>query len=98
LVVEAGDAVEMERLLLVHHMSAPEVIVSGIPFSSLDPKTARAILKTIHRDLADGGTFIAYQLRGHVADYAEEFFGRPQSVQWVWWNLPPLRVYTWRKS
>lgn len=96
--VELGDAAEMERLLLVHGMTAPDVVVSGIPFSSLPADTARQIMKAVHRNLADGGTLIAYQLRGDVANYAAEFFGPPETVQWVWPNLPPLRIYTWRKS
>lgn len=98
LVVEQGDAMGLERMLVMHDMTPPDVIVSGIPFSSLPSSVARSIVAAIHRDLADNGTFIAYQLRGHVAGYAEPKFGKYQSKRWVLWNLPPLRVFAWKKA
>ncbi len=97
LIVEEDDAVGLERLLRTHQMPKPDVIVSGIPFSSLSPEIAQSIMQSIYRNLADDGTFVAYQLRNHVAKYANRHFGNPESKQWVLWNLPPLRVFTWRK-
>jgi len=97
LIVEHADAVDLERILLMHKLSKPDVIVSGIPFSSLPVQTAQSIMKSIQRHLADDGTFIAYQLRGHVERYAESEFGGYQSKRWVFWNLPPLRIYSWKK-
>lgn len=97
LTVHEGDAVELRRILKTHKMSSPDVIISGIPFSALPFKAAKSIIKSIHRELDDGGVFIAYQLRSDVADYARDRFGEPESKSWVLWNLPPLRIFTWRK-
>ncbi len=97
LTVEHDDAIGLERILLTHQMAKPDVIVSGIPFSSLSPEIAQSIMKSIYRGLADDGTFIAYQLRTHVANHAASQFSAPESTQWVLWNLPPLRIFTWHK-
>ncbi|MCM2373631.1 class I SAM-dependent methyltransferase [Aporhodopirellula aestuarii] len=97
LTVVQDDVVGLERILLMHEMKSPDVIISGIPFSSLDADTAQSAMKAIYRTLGDGGTFIAYQLRGHVAEYARPLFGEPVAVQYVLLNLPPLRIFTWQK-
>lgn len=98
LIVQQEDAVGLERILLTHRMSYPDVIISGIPFSTLPESTAATLIRAIHRTLADGGTFIAYQLRRDVFDYAVPLFGQPDDIRMVWFNLPPLRIYTWRKA
>ncbi|TWU15647.1 class I SAM-dependent methyltransferase [Allorhodopirellula heiligendammensis] len=97
LTVVQDDVVGLERVLMIHDFKSPDVIVSGIPFSSLDAETAESTIKAIHRDLSVGGTFIAYQLRSHVVTYAEPLFGKP-TVTNVILNLPPLRVFTWTKN
>lgn len=97
LIVEHGDAVEIDRLLTLHEMPPPDVIVSGIPFSSIPPDTAMEIIRAVHHSLAPGGLFLAYQLRDDVHRYASMEFGKPTSRRWVMWNLPPLCITTWRK-
>ncbi len=97
LMVTQEDVVGLERVLMMHDFESPDVIVSGIPFSSLDPEVAESTIGAIHRTLPSGGNFIAYQLRSHVTTYAEPVFGKP-SVSFVLLNLPPLRVFTWTKS
>ncbi|WP_417732526.1 class I SAM-dependent methyltransferase [Rosistilla oblonga] len=97
LTVEHADVVGLERILLIHQMTSPDVIVSGIPFSSLDRRVATDIIKSVHRTLPKGGTFIAYQLRSDVARYASPLFGTPQT-EIVWMNVPPLRIFTWTKQ
>ncbi|QDV67985.1 16S ribosomal RNA methyltransferase KsgA/Dim1 family protein [Rosistilla carotiformis] len=97
LTVAEDDVVGLERILLMHEFSSPDLIVSGIPFSSIDAASASSIVRAIHRTLPVGGTFIAYQLRSHVATYAKPYFGAP-TVEYVLLNLPPLRVFTWQKQ
>ncbi|MBB3209241.1 phospholipid N-methyltransferase [Rhodopirellula rubra] len=96
LIVENDDVVGLGRLLLMHEMTSPDVIVSGIPFSCLSQQVAFDLIKSIHRNLADGGTFVAYQFRRDVAHFARPHFGEPNS-KIVWFNFPPLRVFTWTK-
>jgi phosphatidylethanolamine/phosphatidyl-N-methylethanolamine N-methyltransferase len=74
-----------------------DAVVSGIPFSTLPPALAEEIMRQIHRALRPGGRFVAYQLSEKVAEYARPVFGPPH-VEHELLNVPPLRVFTWRKA
>jgi phosphatidylethanolamine/phosphatidyl-N-methylethanolamine N-methyltransferase len=90
------DAKNLGRLVKQYRLNRPDVIVSGIPFSSLDPEEANRIVRTIYEALGPGGQFIAYQLRSTVDKHACQYFSGPQ-VTWVWRNIPLLRVFVWTK-
>ncbi len=94
LIVHRGDAVELGQILAQHQMASPDVIVSGIPFSSLPDGSAESIAGAVRHHLDEQGVFIAYQLRDHVKKYVSPMLGEPET-QLVLWNLPPLRIYTW---
>lgn len=97
LIAVHGDAVDIAIHLHKFGKHHADVIVSGIPFSSIVPATAGRIMDAIFRALPCGGTFIAYQLRSDVVRWARPLFGEPTSER-VWWNLPPLTVHCWTKS
>ena len=56
----------------------------------------RDILREVYDLLVPGGRFVAYQLRDRVESLGREIFGRPR-VQTELLNVPPMRVYSWRK-
>ena len=97
LTVVQGDAIRLEQFLSENRLGSPDLIVSGVPFSSLRSAAAHAIVATIHRTLRKDGVFLAYQLRGQLKRIAKPYFGEPETTEWVWWNLPPLRVFAWIK-
>jgi phosphatidylethanolamine/phosphatidyl-N-methylethanolamine N-methyltransferase len=78
-------------------LPAADVVVSGIPFSTLRRDLARCIVRAVHDNLTHGGRFVAYQVSDRVADYARPAFGKP-TVQLELCNVPPMRVFTWRKA
>lgn len=94
--VECGDAVHLAAHLESHRLGSPDVVVSGIPFSSLPPTVADQLISSIYQNLRSGGVFIAYQLRSKVCHYADPAFGQADTDR-VWWNLPPLKVYSWTR-
>lgn len=94
LVVQEGSAVDLLAHLEHRQMPAPDVVVSGIPFSTLPVDAAQRVAESIEACLAPGGRFVAYQLRAHVAVCAEPHLGAPQA-DWEWRNLPPMRVFRW---
>jgi len=97
LTVVNGCASTICSELVRHGFGQADAVVSGIPFSTLPPDLAEDIIGQIHRALRPGGRFVAYQLSQRVADYARPLFGEPQ-VERELRNVPPLRVFTWRKS
>lgn len=97
LTVAHGCASTLTDELKQHRFGAADVIISGIPFSTLPEDLARRIVTDVHRALCTRGLFVAYQLSDRVADYACPLFGRPR-VELEMRNVPPLRVFTWKKS
>ena len=96
LVVHEGSAAEIAAALAAHGLGTPDLIVSGIPFSTMEPDEGLAILRSAHAVLAPRGRFVAYQVRDRVKTLGRRVFGAA-SVQMELLNVPPMRVYCWDK-
>lgn len=97
LTVEQGDAADLSRFVEKNKLGAPSVVVSGVPFSHMSPQEGRRLVQNIHDVLAPGGTFVAYQFRSRICEYAEACFGSPRRT-FVPWNIPPLDIYEWTRT
>lgn len=96
LIAQHGSAEQIADFLAAWNLPPPDVVVSGIPFSTLPAATGERIAAAIASVLAPGGRFVAYQLRAHVARAATPVLG-PPTCEWQWLNVPPLRVFSWTK-
>jgi phospholipid N-methyltransferase len=94
LLVQQGSAEALAEHLSRWSLPAPDVVVTGIPFSTIPEPQARRIAAAISAELAPGARLVAYQLRRHVADCFSPHLGPPQAA-WEWRNLPPMRVFRW---
>lgn len=92
-----GSAEHLPEILSEHGLASPDVVISGIPFSSIPAKTGHNIVRGIQDNLAQGGRFVAYQFRSDISRITQPIMGTPSSST-VMRNIPPLRVYVWRKS
>ena len=97
LIVHQGSAADIGKTLDRYSLPTPDVILSGIPFSTMAITLGRDILRSVHDSLHDGGLFVAYQVRDRVNNLGKEVFGRAR-VQTEIRNIPPMRVYRWEKS
>lgn len=97
LIAHTGSAVDLASILASHGLPAPDVVISGIPFSTMPREIGIAVLTAVHDNLAPGGRFVAYQFRGHVADLGKPILGKPERV-FELFNVPPMRLYQWRKA
>jgi phospholipid N-methyltransferase len=97
LLLEHASAEKLGDLLDEHGLPAPDAIVSGIPFSTMPAHVSQAIAASVASVLRPGGRFVAYQVRAHVADFMSPHLGQPDK-QWEMVNVPPVRVFTWRKQ
>lgn len=97
LVAHVGSAGELKETLSLHRLTAPEVVISGIPFSILGRASASRILETIATVLAPSGRFVAYQLNRRVESLCRPLLG-PAKVKLELRNIPPLRIYRWQKQ
>jgi len=94
LIPHHGSAENIAQILKSHGLGDPDIVISGIPFSTMPAETGRRIVSEIYRVLPQGRTFVAYQLRDRVAELATPVFGKPEvSLELI--NIPPMRVYKW---
>jgi phospholipid N-methyltransferase len=96
LIVHCGDATDLAGVLARYQVGAPDAVVSGIPFSTIDRVSATRIIEAIWKALGPGGRFVAYQVRPHVDRISRRLLGQPH-VEVALLNLPPLHVYRWQK-
>jgi phosphatidylethanolamine/phosphatidyl-N-methylethanolamine N-methyltransferase len=96
LMVHAGSALDIREALATCGLPLPDVVLSGIPFSTMPPTAGRGILRAVWAALAPGGRFVAYQFRDAVAVLGRDILGTPE-VSLELLNVPPMRVYCWRK-
>jgi phosphatidylethanolamine/phosphatidyl-N-methylethanolamine N-methyltransferase len=94
LIVHEGSAAEIPEALVKHDLDAPDVILSGIPFSTMPQALGLSILRSVKKSLAPNGRFVAYQFRDVVHTLGKRVFG-PASIQIELLNVPPMRVYRW---
>jgi phospholipid N-methyltransferase len=97
LAVIHGCASTIGAELQYRGLTSADAVVSGIPFSTLPKPLAAEIIMAVHDVLAPGGVFVAYQFTDRVADYTRPVMGTPL-VEFEICNVPPLRLFTWRKD
>ena len=90
------DAASFRDELRKLGFSEADYVISGIPFSYLDPKKKKEILREVHDGLAPDGQFIVYQvtpeLKGHTKMYAAH------EVEYFLASIPPMFIVACHKS
>ena len=97
LIAHLGSAAELKEILSMYGLSAPDAVISGIPFSTMDNKIGTSIIESISSTLAPNGRFVAYQVSKRVANLSRPFLGLERKVMELR-NIPPMRVYQWEKN
>lgn len=97
LIVHLGNAQRLADTLSMYGIDAPDVLISGIPFSTMSHEAGIEILEEVFSVLAPGGRFVAYQLSRRVCTLCRSFLG-PGRMEVQLFNIPPLRVYRWQKN
>jgi len=94
LIPHLSSACNLSDVLAEHDLPAPDAVISGIPFSTLDRGLGEALVGAIPGVLAPGGCFVAYQARDSVARLTDPVMRRTHTVT-EFRNIPPMRVYRW---
>ncbi len=98
LTINDRGAQHLQAIVKKHDWPDVEVVISGIPFTTLPKGMDQEIMAAIYESLKPGGLFIAYQLRDHVSALAEQYFGAPIEKKVEYKNFPPMRIYSWVKQ
>ena len=97
LVVIHGSAVDVVRILRERHLGRADAIISGIPFSTLQPRLRQRILSESRRALCLGGRFLVYQFTSAVRRDLERVFG-PIEREHEPFNILPATIFVAMKD
>ena len=91
-----GDAARLPEELERRGIPRCDYIISGIPFSILEINKKRALLEKTYEALAEGGTFIIYQVTNELRQHAT-LFDRAESEYFLQ-NIPPMFITVFHKA
>lgn len=97
LLIWEGSSTGIEKALAEAGVPHADLVVSGIPFSTMAAGEGRRTLQAAKQVLGPGGRFVAYQFRSRVRELAEPLFGPAKTVRELR-NLPPMRIFVWRRD
>ena len=97
LIAHLGSACGMKEIISMYGIGSLDVVISGIPFSTMSHSSGSQVLEAISSLLAPNGRFVAYQVSKRVSTLCRPFLGKGQMVVELV-NIPPMRVYKWEKN
>ena len=97
LIAHLGNACGLKEIISMYGLDAPEIIISGIPFSTMNHSQGSQVVEAISSLLVPNGCFVAYQVSKRVASLCRPFLGSEQIMVELL-NIPPMRVYKWEKN
>ncbi len=97
LIAHHGSACDLRGILALYGLPAPDVIISGIPFSTMPPEIGSETLAAVAAVLPPRGRFVAYQVSNRVAELCRPYLGVGR-MELEFLNIPPMRVIRWEKQ
>ena len=95
--VVEGSAANAQESLRERGLGRADYVISGIPYSTMDPALRERILKTTHDVLHPEGSFLVYQFTRAVLPYLRQVF--PQVDQeFEPRNIMPARLFYCRRN
>ena len=91
-----GDAASLPHELKRHGIDSCDYILSGIPFSILKIEKKRALLQKTYDALAQGGSFIIYQVTNELKQHATIF--EQAESEYFLQNIPPMFITVFHKT
>lgn len=92
LYARAGSAQKVDSILEKLGFGGADLIVTGIPFSTMKPSVGAEIVRASARLLGPQGQMIAYQMRDAVGGLLSDRFAQIERDR-CWRNLPPCHVF-----
>ena len=93
-----ADAASLPEQLLLNGLTHCDYVLSGIPFSLLEPEKKRALLKATHDALrpAHHAAFIIYQVTNELRQHATLF--QRATSEYFLQNIPPMFITVFGKA
>lgn len=90
--VITGSATDAQQYMADLGLSQADCIISGLPFSTLEPAIATQIIDRSVQLLSPNGLFMAYQMRKAVRPLLEQRFSSVHAA-YEWRNIPPCHLF-----
>ncbi len=90
--VYRDTAEKVDEIATNEHIPKADHIISGIPFSFLEPDVREELLTKTLDLLGEDGTFIAYQTSKHLKPFLEKTFSDVK-LETEYRNIPPMCIY-----
>ncbi len=97
LIAHLGNAGSLREIVAAHGLAPPDAVISGIPFSTMDPATGSRVVEAISSVLSPKGRFVAYQVSTRVVSLCRPVLGTEERGMELL-NIPPMRIYIWTKN
>lgn len=98
LLAHLGSASDLKAIIATYQLEAPEVVISGIPFSTMSGEAGTHILAAVSSLLPPNGRFVAYQVSRRIEALCRPIFGEPTQRTLEFRNIPPMRIFLWTKT
>ena len=92
-----GSAADAQSSLQARGLGRADYVISGIPYSTMDPELRARILRTTHDLLQRDGAFLVYQFTRAVLPYLRQVFPHIQQ-EFEPRNIMPARLFYCRRS
>lgn len=92
-----GSAADAQKYLQERGLGRADYVISGIPYSTMDPGLRAGILRTTHELLHPDGAFLVYQFTRAVLPYLQQVFPHVE-VEFEPRNIMPARLFYCRRS
>lgn len=95
-----GDATQVATIAAAHGAAPVKTVISGLPLIGMPIDIRRAIVAGVFQILEPGGAFVqfTYTMVSPVhPTILDEMNLTGEWVERIWWNLPPARVWVYRR-
>jgi phospholipid N-methyltransferase len=92
-----GSAADAHDNLQERGLGRADYVISGIPYSTMNPELRARILRTTHELLQHDGAFLVYQFTRAVLPYLRQVFPHVQQ-EFEPRNIMPARLFYCRRS
>jgi len=92
-----GSAADAESNLRERGLGRADYVISGIPYSTMDPGLRDRIIQSTHDDMQPDGSFLVYQFTRAVLPYLHEVFPQVQQ-EFEPRNIMPARLFYCRRN
>ena len=90
--VYQATAEKVDEIADEQEVAKADYVISGIPFSFLEPAVRRELLTKTAELVGNEGCFVAYQTSKHLKPFLEEQF-QEVSTEMEYRNIPPMCIY-----